>query len=373
MPITIQHQVPVATAGGIAYEAGLGEFQKEADKFYEGQRQFDEQLALQQAQFAESQAQFDRTQNYRYDLASMQNAMQGRKLDESAYQFDLGMQDRGLDRMARYQMADERNQLAGQEIEQRGASALSRETRADQRLMQTQMNRTGLAAAASINGHQFRSEEQKQQAVDQWVQKFGDYFNGQFPFQTQYQANPNNLNTGEAMKRIESMLGPGSEDRAGELYGRLYTTDPETGEQVPVHETAAEQADYIEKYSQRTDKIDAGVQQQKTARLVKQMDSTIKLSEQRNKVFEALQTAAEDWNKALTDLDDDNATAMQKRELELMKLFQTPEGAVDTATVSKRLAAFWEALEASKLTRTNSITRGYNERSAILKKQLLAF
>ncbi|RKZ91340.1 MAG: hypothetical protein DRQ40_09990, partial [Gammaproteobacteria bacterium] len=232
MGIVIQHQVPVATAGGIAYEAGLGEFQKEADKFYEGQRQFDEQMAQREAQMAQQQEQFrwkmaqdqnqfGRNMGYRYDLANMQNEQQNRRMGESAYQFDAGLQDRGLDRMARYQIADERNQLAGKEIEQRGASALSRETRADQRLMQTQMSRTGLAAAANINKHQFRSEEQKQQAVDQWVQQYGDYFDGQFPYATPYQSNANHTGYGTAIKQFEQAFG-NSEDAqrfAGMIYG----------------------------------------------------------------------------------------------------------------------------------------------------------
>ncbi len=341
MAINIQHQVPVSTAGQIAYGAGLGEFQKEADAFYEGQRQFDEQMAIKQQQMQQQENQFTRNMGYQRDLAMLRDDQLNRKLGQNDYQYDMGLQSREADRALRYQMGDERNQLLGQEMEQRGQLSMNREQRGDMRRMQTQMSQTGMAAAANIEKTQFRNKEQKQQAIDQWVEQFGQYFNDQYPMQSTMDSHKNSLDYGAAVQQFTE--GFGSEELgkrfASMVFGPGENDEPEL--LVPPEDLPRYKMDF----QKIQDAVKFQSDREDTARLKTKADYQIKQQDTqagyRNDFYDMQMEAQEKVNDLFRDQQND----IQKERVRLDTMKTTVAGETRQLTVEEK-AARMETFEA---------------------------
>ena len=85
MPIKVNYRPAASVVGGAAFLGGQGELGKERDKYFEQQRQYDEQQALRAAQFGEQQRQFDATQMLREQAQQIGQDQFGQTMDYNVW------------------------------------------------------------------------------------------------------------------------------------------------------------------------------------------------------------------------------------------------------------------------------------------------
>ena len=204
MPIRIQNSVDPAVAGRLAYEGGLGLYNLDQQREAEKQRQFDTQIGQRESQFA-------RNLQYQYDLASLTAGQKQQAMQQDAYQFDAGLASRegmaGDNRQFSYDMQQQQLGAAQEGREFQAKQQMSRDARGVIAKKQQQMTEIGANRAMAIEKHQYRNKEQKQQVVDQWVEGFGEYFGGKYPFATPFEANPNQIDIGMIDAEVGKLAG----------------------------------------------------------------------------------------------------------------------------------------------------------------------
>lgn len=232
MAITVGYEDPAAL-GMTAYQAGLGEYAK----YQQDQAMRERAMVLNEAQFAEQQAQNDFRNRFAVEELNRSTAdrRRGQNIGYLTAQQQLALRQQALQQDAMTRAAYNQTQLAEQFMRQQGQEEAQRQATARQQMQimaqaerERQSQRARQASAdwdaiqkARADGRTFLNEGHYQQAVEQWQNRYGGMYDAMpidLPYVEQPDQNP-----------LVPFLEWGSTDDDGPAP---MPVDPNTGEML---------------------------------------------------------------------------------------------------------------------------------------------